>query len=593
MRLSLFWRLALTYFALLLAVLLAVDVYATRTLRRDYLRAGYEQLEALGGVARARPPQLDDPAAFRSWVEEMARSGARVTVIAADGRVLADSAEDPQKMENHIGRPEIQQAFASGEGRAVRHSATLDRDLVYFALRQQPATGGPVVLRFALPLKHIDEAMAEFRRRLAATSLGILLAAGGAALLASRSFSARIGRLKAFSRRVADGDFRPLAAERAGDELAELARALNETAARMDQTIRSLTDERNRSAAILRSMVEGVAVISADERIVFSNQAFSQILGLDPAGAEGRRPVEVIRQPGLLEVIRQVLAGRESVHSEVVMGTVRPRSFGVTAAPVLALGATEGRGSTTGAVLVLHDISELRRLERVRRDFVANITHELKTPLTAIQGFAETLLAGALDDRKNRERFLEIIRDHAQRLARLTDDLLKLSLIEAGKLELEIQPVAVAELMDSCVATAQIKAQGKQLLLRADCPAGLPAARGDRSRLAEVLQNLLDNAVQYTPAGGRIIVRARVDEGAVVITVADTGIGIPQAEQERIFERFYRVDAARSREAGGTGLGLAIARHIVEAHGGRIWAESTVGQGSDFHFSVPVAEESK
>ena len=593
MHLSLFWRLALTYFALLLAVLLAVDVYATRTLRRDYLRAGYEQLEALGGVARARPPQLDDPAAFRSWVEEMARSGARVTVIAADGRVLADSAEDPQKMENHIGRPEIQQAFASGEGRAVRHSATLDRDLVYFALRQQPAAGGPVVLRFALPLKHIDEAMAEFRRRLAATSLGILLAAGGAALLASRSFSARIGRLKAFSRRVADGDFRLLAAERAGDELAELARALNETAARMDQTIRSLTDERNRSAAILRSMVEGVAVISADERIVFSNQAFSQILGLDPAGAEGRRPVEVIRHTELLQVIQQVLAGRESVHSEVVMGTVRPRSFGVTAAPVLALGATGGRGSTTGAVLVLHDISELRRLERVRRDFVANITHELKTPLTAIQGFAETLLAGALDDRENRERFLEIIRDHAQRLARLTDDLLKLSLIEAGKLELEIQPVAVAELMDPCVATAQIKAHGKQLLLRADCPAGLPAVRGDRSRLAEVLQNLLDNAVQYTPAGGRIIVRARANEGTVVITVSDTGIGIPQAEQERIFERFYRVDAARSREAGGTGLGLAIARHIVEAHGGRIWADSTVGQGSDFHFSVPVAEESK
>jgi len=585
-RLSLFWRFGLTYLALLLAVLLAVDLYVARTLRQDYLRAGYEQLEALGGVAQAQPPQLDDPAALRSWVERMARSGARVTVIAAEGRVLADSAHDPETMENHAGRPEIRQAFAGGEGRSVRHSATLDRDLVYLALRYHPVGRAPVVLRFALPLKHIDEALAELHRRLWAASLVILLVAGGVALLVSRSLSTRIERLKEFSQRVAEGDFRSLPVERAGDELAELTRALNETAAHLDRTIRSLTDERNRSAAILRSMAEGVVVISADQRILFSNQAFAQILGLDAAACEGRRPVEVVRQTDLLEVIGQVLAGRESVRSEVVMGTVRPRSFAVTAAPVRADG-------TTGAVLVLHDISELRRLERVRRDFVANVSHELKTPLTAIQGFAETLLAGALDDRENRRRFLEIIRDHARRLARLTDDLLKLALIEAGKLELEFQPVAVAQLIEACVETTRIKAQQKQQTLEVDCPGGLPAAHGDRSRLADVLQNLLDNAVQYTPEGGRITVRARPADGRVVITVSDTGIGIPLADQERIFERFYRVDAARSREVGGTGLGLAIAKHIVEAHGGRIWVESTVGQGSDFHFSISAAAEGK
>ncbi len=583
MRLSLFWRFGLTYLALLLAVLLAVDLYVARTLRQDYLRAGYEQLEALGGVAQGQPPQLDDPAALRSWVERMARSGARVTLIAAEGRVLADSAHDPETMENHAGRPEIRQAFADGEGRSVRHSATLDRDLVYLALRYHPVGRAPVVLRFALPLKHIDEALAELRRRLWAASLVILLVAGGVALLVSRSFSTRIERLKEFSQRVAEGDFRSLPVERGGDELAELTRALNETAAHLDRTIRSLTDERNRSAAILRSMAEGVVVISADQRILFSNQAFAHILGLDAAACEGRRPVEVVRQTDLLEVIGQVLAGRESVRSEVVMGTVRPRSFAVTAAPVRADG-------TTGAVLVLHDISELRRLERVRRDFVANVSHEFKTPLTAIQGFAETLLAGALNDRENRRRFLEIIRDHAQRLARLTDDLLKLALIEAGRLELEFQPVAVAELIESCIETTRIKAEQKQQTVEADCPAGLPAARGDRNRLAEVLLNLLDNAVQYTPEGGCIRMRARAADGNVVVTVSDTGIGIPLADQERIFERFYRVDAARSREVGGTGLGLAIAKHIVEAHGGRIWVESTVGQGSDFHFSIPVSE---
>ncbi|MGH9778173.1 MAG: sensor histidine kinase, partial [Candidatus Acidiferrales bacterium] len=242
-----------------------------------------------------------------------------------------------------------------------------------------------------------------------------------------------------------------------------------------------------------------------------------------------------------------------------------------------------------GVVLVLHDISDLRRLERVRRDFVANVSHEFRTPLTAIQGFAETLLGGALEDAQNSRRFLEIIRDHAARLGRLTDDLLKLSQMEAGKLELDLRPVAVTDLIDSCVETTRLKAGQKELALVIDSAPGLAPVRGDSNRLREVLQNLLDNAVQYTPAGGRITVRATASDGGIVISVADTGIGIPKADQERIFERFYRVDAARSREVGGTGLGLAIARHLVEAHGGRITVVSEVGRGSTFFVFLPAA----
>jgi two-component system phosphate regulon sensor histidine kinase PhoR len=597
---KLFWQLALTHLALLLAVLVAVDIYTASVLRRGYLRAGYEQLDAIGRVALARPPQLpgqdQNHEPLRAWVTAISASGSRVTVIAADGRVLADSAHDPETMENHAGRPEICDAVASGEGRAVRHSATLDRDLVYLALRYPSPGAAPVVLRFALPLNQIDEALAGFRRGLWAATLVILLVAGGAALLISRSFTARIRHIQEFSRRVANGDFRPLHVERSGDELAELGRALNETAARLDQTIRSLTDERNRSAAILSSMVEGVAVMDSAGRMVFANQAFTQILGGTPA-AEGRPLVEVTRQTELLEVARRALAGREIVSSEVAVGTVRQRAFAVTAAPILAPESTAAspgdpvRSPTAaaGAVLVLHDISEQRRLERVRRDFVANVSHELRTPLTAIQGFAETLLAGAIDDRENRVRFLEIIRDHSKRLARLTDDLLKLSRIEADQMQLDLRPVDAAEMISVCLETTRLRAEQKQLAIEADCPADLPPVKGDRGRLSEVLQNLLDNAVQYTQPGGRIRVSARAQEREVVLTVSDNGIGIPQSDQSRIFERFYRVDAARSRELGGTGLGLAIAAHIVEAHGGRIWVESTVGQGSDFHFSIPAA----
>jgi len=323
-------------------------------------------------------------------------------------------------------------------------------------------------------------------------------------------------------------------------------------------------------------------VISARERVLYSNRAFSQILGLETVAVEDRPLIEVVRHTGLLTVIREALSGQKQESSEIVVGTVRPRSFAVTASPV-------GAGGASGAVLVLHEISELRRLERVRQDFVANVSHEFRTPLTAIQGFAETLLGGALEDPANRRRFVEIIRDHAARLARLTEDLLELSRIEAGELKLEFQPVSARQLVESCAETVGMKAAAKQLALNLVVPAGLPAMRGDANRLQQVLQNLLDNAVQYTPSGGRIEVSAAGAGGQIVITVADTGIGIPQAEQSRIFERFYRVDAARSREAGGTGLGLSIARHIVEAHGGRIWVESAVGEGSRFHFSIPAA----
>jgi len=264
-----------------------------------------------------------------------------------------------------------------------------------------------------------------------------------------------------------------------------------------------------------------------------------------------------------------------------VTGTLRQHFFAATVAAVRA-------GETSGAVVVLHDITELRKLERVRRDFVANVSHEFKTPLTAIQGFSETLLAGAIDDPQNRERFLGIILEHSRRLARLTDDLLKLSQMDADRLELEIRRVSVAELIESCLETAQHRAAEKDIRVYVSQSNELPDIAGDRRRLAEVLQNLLDNATQYTLPGGRITLSADVRDADVVFTVSDTGIGIPKADQSRIFERFYRVDAARSREAGGTGLGLAIAKHLVEVHGGRIWVESEIGQGSQFNFSVPV-----
>jgi two-component system phosphate regulon sensor histidine kinase PhoR len=593
-RRNLFTKLALAFFVLLLSVLIAVDFFADRALQRDYVRTGFEQLVAIARIAQANPPQLssippekpEEIAALETWTRHFAASGARITVVTADGLVLSDSQSDPKTMENHAGRPEIIQALREGSGHSVRHSATINRDLLYYAVRQTSPSEKPYILRFAFPEEAVGQVLWPLRRGLWFASALILLIAGIAVVLVSRNFSDRIERLTAFSQRVAEGDFRAQASDATGDALDVLSDSLNQTAARLDRTIRTLTEERNLSSAILGSMVEGVLVVNAAERVVFANHSFAEILGLGVPPQAGSGLVEWVRQTELIEAVRKVLAGEPRVESEIVTGTLRQHFFAATVASVRTTG-------TDGAVLVLHDITDLRKLERVRRDFVANVSHEFRTPLTAIQGFAETLLAGAMDDPQNRGRFLEIIVEHSRRLARLTEDLLMLSKMDADRLEFETRRIPVGPFIESCIETAQPRARDKDLRLSVNQANKIPDIAGDRRRLTEVLQNLLDNAIQYTPAGGQIMVSTGVTGSEVTFTVSDTGIGIPQADQPRIFERFYRVDVARSREVGGTGLGLSIAKHLVEGHGGRIWVESDVGQGSQFHFSVPIFDSER
>jgi two-component system, OmpR family, phosphate regulon sensor histidine kinase PhoR len=584
-----FWKLALTFLALLLSVLLAVDFLAERSLRRSDEARGFQELKALATLIRQQPlpvsvlpPQTpEEGAALATWVKNAAAGGVRVTLISTDGQVLADSESETQTMETHASRPEVLEALQNGEGQSTRYSVTVKRPLLYYAFRENLTGGTPVIVRLALPAQDSNAELPKFRTQLWLWSVLILFLAGAVSLLISRSYTDRIERLREFSHRVAEGDFRPLPGDGRGDTLESLGMSLNQTAQHLDRTIRTLTEERNLSAAILGSMVEGVAVVNGAERLVFANPGFAEILNLDVPPVSGSSLLEVVRQTELIEAVRRVLLGEPRVEAEIVTGTLRQHYFAATVAAVRA-------GETSGAVIVLHDITALRKLERIRRDFVANVSHEFRTPLTAIQGFSETLLAGAANDPNNRDRFLGIILEHSRRLARLTEDLLRLSEMDAERLELEVRRLTVSQLVESCYETAQRRAAEKGLTLSHQLPAPLPDVAGDSRRLQEVLQNLLDNAIQYTLPGGNIVLSAEAKNDEVVFTVADTGMGIPRSDQPRIFERFYRVDAARSREAGGTGLGLAIAKHLIEVHGGRIWVESEVGEGSQFHFSIPV-----
>lgn len=581
-KIRLFWKIGFVYLLMLLLVLIALDTYVVRTLRHEYLEAAFSQLESLSRVALSKPPQSLAKSELAKWSSWLARSGVRVTLVANDGLVLADSDEDPAVMENHRERPEISKAFSIGSGNAVRYSPTLKHDLVYVAKRFSINSEPALIMRFSLPVLRLEQGVAEYRRRLWSVSFLILIVTGGASLFFFRRTSNRIVRLTAFSRRVAEGDFRPMAVEKTNDELADLSATLNQSALQLDQTIRTLTKERNQSAAILASMEEGVVVIGMDQRITFCNNAFCSAAGVTNTGWEGKPVMQLVRHSDLLSMIQQSLVGDEVIHGEVVVGSLRTRSFAVTATSI------QSDESNAGAVMVLHDITEIRRLERARRDFVANVSHEFRTPLTAIRGFAETLLEGALEDEKNRRRFIEIIHDHALRLGRLTDDLLRLAQAEAGQLQLELQPITFSSIIDPCIETTRAKAAQKGLKLEVQFMADSPVLMGDNRSLQSVLQELLDNAIRYSSPGGEIRISTAVSKSEAIISVSDTGIGIPKMDQERIFERFYRTDPARSRESGGTGLGLSIAKHLIEAHGGHIQVASEVGKGSTFSIHLPT-----
>jgi two-component system phosphate regulon sensor histidine kinase PhoR len=440
-------------------------------------------------------------------------------------------------------------------------------------------------LRLAILPEQHEQAAADIRRNLLYGSLLLLALAFTLSLLFSRHFSARIRELTEFSGRIAQGEFSPLRYRGAADELHDLARSLNQTAAALSATIERLTEERNRSATILESMVDAVVVVDTAKRVVFGNSAFRRLMEVGE-GIAGKDLLEVVRLVGLHTALDDTLENKRGVRLHSGGEGTAKGVWDISIAPVMS-----ASGELAGAVAVLHDISEVRRLEQVRRDFIANISHELKTPLATILGFAETLLTGALEDEQHNRRFVGIIREQAAGMAKLTEDLLDLSRIEAGQFKLEFEPVALSESVANAAQAMEPAIKEKRLTLSFDLPASLPRVRADRMRLRQVVAVLLDNAIKYTSQGGRVAIRAfpSEDQKMVTVEVEDTGMGILSTDLPRVFERFYRVDKSRTRQTGGYGLGLAIARHIVEIHGGRIWAESEVGRGSTFSFTLPAA----
>jgi len=510
--------------------------------------------------------------------QEGQAAGARVTIVDPTGKVLADSEANPANMENYANRPEFVAAFAGRVGIDQRRSATVGTPFLYVAV---PIAGGAV--RLAYPLADVEAVSSQVRGRLAlASALAFLFALVVAAVAAIWS-ARRLEHIVEVAARIAEGDLQARIKETSPDEIGRVAGAIDKTAVRVEQSFTAVRDSQRQLETLLNSMQDAVIAVSADGLVQWANQPLNRLV---PQGTRLHQPVvETIRDPDFLATVKEATASRK-VKTARASSIVPGRAFDVTAAPL-----PDG-----GAVAVLRDLTETERVEKTRRDFIANVSHELRTPLTSIQGYAETLLDSTPENVAASREFLEIIRKNSARMSRLTEDLLTLARVESGETRFEPESVPPAELLHDAEESFReiARTHGVDLQIQdAPVPENLPQVLADREAIHQVFSNLIDNALKYGSkngsSGGRIVLGARALPHAVEFFVKDFGAGIASEHLPRLFERFYRVDKARSRESGGTGLGLAIAKHIMLAHRGSIRAESELAHGSMFLFTLPIA----
>jgi two-component system, OmpR family, phosphate regulon sensor histidine kinase PhoR len=510
------------------------------------------------------------------------KNDARITVIDFEGNVVAESSRDPAELGNHGNRPEIEEAHLAGIGTATRYSTTLQKNMMYVALRTTDVKGIEFV-RVAVPITEIQAQAAQLRNLV----LGV---AGGTALVAlllawwlTRRLALPLQELASGADQIAAGHYGQKVYVDRKDELGQLGATFNHMSTQLADQFAQLDEDRQQLRAVLSSMVEGVIAIDSEQSILFANERAGAMLEFATNSAAGRKLWEVVRQYSVQEMVRAAM------HTD--NGEAHRLEFTDAAGKTLMLHIAQLPGEPMrGAVLVFHDNTELRRLEHLRQDFVANVSHELKTPLSVITVCAETLLEGGMDDLEHRGRFLERIHEQAHRLHTLILDLLSLARIESGDQHWTFQALSVADLAEACVERHQTRTQAKKQSLLLEPPSNGPKlqAWADEEALAEILDNLVDNAVKYTPEGGTIHLRWWSEGDQCIIEVKDTGIGIPEHDLPRVFERFYRVDKARSREVGGTGLGLSIVKHLVQAMQGTIRATSELGRGSTFTIRLPM-----
>ncbi len=592
-RKRLLWRLYPSYVVIIFVSLLLVSIHALRSVDRFYRDRLARELQVQAVLVGSRLVDAtgalpaDHHAVDRLCKDLGRRIPARITVILPDGRVVGDSDKNPAVMDNHGDRPEVREAIQAGVGSVERFSNTLREDMMYVGLPVAVDGRLVAVVRTAVSTASIRDATRDVLHRISVSALLALAFAAAVGLVVSKRITRPLEEMRVGAARFAAGDLQFRLHVPDSVEMAGLAEAMNAMAGELDGRIRTVIQERNERDAVFASMVEGVLAVDVDRRIVHINAAAARLieLGREPETARGRLVEEVVRAADLQRFLSDCLDADEPRQGELSLGQTGATLIRAQGAPL-----RNADGLRIGALVVLDDVTRVRRLEKIRRDFVANVSHELKTPITSIKGFVETLLDGAAQSPQDLQRFLAIILRQANHLNAIVNDLLSLSRLEH---ELDgppvaLEPAALSPVLKESVEVCQAKADEKHVTLEVACPSDVRACINTHL-LEQAVVNLIDNAVKYTSGGGKVTIEGARAGSGVRIAVRDTGMGIEARHLDRLFERFYRVDTGRSRELGGTGLGLAIVKHIVRVHGGQVGVESVPGRGSVFTITLPSA----
>jgi two-component system phosphate regulon sensor histidine kinase PhoR len=586
-RRRLLWQLFPSYLLITLISLLAASWYASEAMRHFFLDQTAIDLKARAALLEKQITGLLSPLqknAVDLICKEAGRlSATRITVILPDGTVIGDSRETPRLMDNHANRPEIIPALAGQTGKSLRFSKTLMQRMLYVAVPIKDRKSVVAVLRTSLPATSVETEIRSIQLKIALGGCIIALLAAGISWVISRRISRPIEQMKKSAEQFAGGDLSHRLTYPATEEMAGLADAMNQMAAQLDNRIETIIRQRNQLETVLASMLEGVIAIDSEERIFSINRSAAQLFENEPADCQGKSIEEVIRSPAMQQFIRRSLSNKSPYKEDITVFQNEERVIDVKSSPLLDAGRQQ-----IGTLVVFNDVTQLRRLENMRRDFVANVSHEIKTPLTAIKGFVETLQQGNVEKAHEKERFLGIIQKHVNRLNAIVEDLLALSRIEQEdeSKEIKFEKINLADVLQAAIQLCRPRAEEKKIRIDFDCEKNTTAIF-DPALIEQAVVNLLDNAIKYSDSESSVTLKSYQQNSEVIISVQDHGIGIAQKHLPRLFERFYRVDKARSRNMGGTGLGLAIVKHIADAHGGYVTVDSKLGEGSRFSIHLP------
>ena len=516
-------------------------------------------------------------------LKQIARiSSSRVTLVDAQGKVFADSEKDIAKMENHLNRPELQEARLRGKGKSIRFSSTIGIDMLYVAVTIKEGSEIKGYVRLARPLDDVQSVIEKVYQSIFLAMIIVAVIALVIALIFSYRLAAPIRAMERFTERLRQGHPVGTIFLETTDETKKLADNINYLVDELKSKIKLANEEKSKLMTTFTSMTEGVLILNAEDKIEFVNQALSNILSEQYGDINGKTLMEAFRSVDLQKAFLEFKETRINVSSEITLGNIEPVILNVS------ISAVQGYPEEEKTMIVFHDVTRLKKLEKIRIDFVANVTHEIRTPLTAIIGYLETIKAGAIDNIEETKRFIDIILRQAERLNRLVEDLLTISNIELDEIILNFESVLLNTAITNVISLVEAKAKLKKIAIHNNVRENIAPIRADKDKLVQIFVNILDNAVKFTPESGKVTIAADESDAYAVVSIIDTGIGVPKDEIQRLGERFYRVDKTRSRDLGGTGLGLSIVKHLMIAHGGRMEIESQFGRGTKVSLFFPL-----